>query len=63
MPRDKDLIKLRDERIRQVYESMRSKRINGRPQYTLAFILSEISRKHVFVSVKVIERVLYASKE
>lgn len=63
MPRDKDLIKLRDERIRQVYESMRAKRINGRAQYTVAFILSEISRKHVFVSVKVIERVLYANKE
>lgn len=59
MPRNNDLIKLRDERIRQVYESMRAKRVNGRPMYTVQFILNEISRKHAFVSIRVIERVLY----
>lgn len=63
MPRDQELVQLRNKRIRETYDTMRAKRINGRPAYTVAFILNEISRKHVFVSVKVIERVLFERKE
>lgn len=63
MPRDQELIKLRNKRIRDVYETMRAKRTNGRPTYTVAYIINEISRKHVFVSPKVIERVLYGEDD
>lgn len=59
MARDQGLLDLRDKRIRQVYERMRAKRKNGKPVYTIAYILEHISTQHVFVSVKTIERVLY----
>lgn len=59
MARDKELLKLRDARIREVYERMRSKRVGGKRMYTSEYIVHHISTEHVFVSAKVIERVIY----
>lgn len=59
MPRDPELIKLRDQRIREVYERMRSARMNGKPKYQLPYILEVISTRHVFISTRSIERVLF----
>lgn len=59
MARDKELLALRDARIRKVYEQMRRKRKGGRPVYTVDYILYVISTKHVFVSVRQIRRVLW----
>lgn len=61
MARDAELIKLRDQRIREVYDRMRAKRKNGKPVHTVAYILDHISREIAFVSVKTIESVLYRS--
>ncbi len=59
MARDPELIKLRDRRIREVFERMRSKRVAGKRVYTTEYILHHISTEHVFVSTKVVERVVY----
>lgn len=62
MPRDNELVKLRDQRIRDVYERMRKRKRNGKPIHTVAYILDVISTEHVFISVKMIERVIYGKK-
>lgn len=59
MPRDKELLALRDARIRKVYDTMRRKRKGGRPVYTVEYILYVISTRHVFISVRQIRRVLW----
>lgn len=59
MARDPELIKLRDQRIREVFERMSSKRVGRKRKYTTEYILHHISTEHVFISTKVIERVVY----
>lgn len=61
MARDAELIKLRDARIREVYERMRKKRTNGKPIYTVDHIIFVISTEHVFISPERIRRILYSS--
>lgn len=59
MARDPELLKLRDARIHEVYARLRAKRHNGKPEHTVAWIIEHISTKHVFVSNKTVEKVLY----
>lgn len=62
MARDAELLKLRDARIRLLYEKMRSKKgNNGRRLHTTEYILREIAGD-VFITTRSIERVLYGKK-
>lgn len=55
MARDKELMRLRDERIRELYVKLRAKH----PGRRIDDIIREISQEHVFVSTHTIEQVLY----
>lgn len=59
MARDRELLRLRDHRIREVFDRMSAKRVGKKRVYTTEYILHHISTEHVFVSTKVIERVVY----
>lgn len=59
MARDPELLKLRDARIRKVFNRMSTTRVGGRRKYTSEYIIHHISTEHVFVSTKVVERVVY----
>jgi hypothetical protein len=59
MARDPELLKLRDKRIREVFDRMRAKRSGGKRMYTSEYIVHHISTEHVFISTRVIERVIY----
>lgn len=52
-------MKLRDKRIREVFERMSAKRVAGKRRYTSEYIIYHISTEHVFMSAKVVERVVY----
>mgnify|MGYP000918232813 CR=1 FL=1 len=63
MARDKELIALRDKRVRSLYERYRKKRTrNGARMHTVEWILEHISRhptEGVFISVERIKRIIY----
>ena len=59
MARNPELIRLRNERIRQVFERMSAQRVKGRRRYTVDHIIYRISTEHAWVSSKVVERVLF----
>jgi hypothetical protein len=67
MARDKNLIALRDKRVRTLYERYRRKRTaNGARKHTVEWILEHISSDEVegvYISVERIKKIIYRPEQ